>query len=326
MVSVMKSPNMMSTTGRSPVMAAPTATPVKPASEIGVSTTRAAPNSSTNPDRTLKGVPASATSSPKMHTRESRRISSASASRTACANVSSRSGIYVLVYFVDARIRRRDRELHGCFHLSAHLGRNTFQRCGDGMAFLHQPARVQLDRIPLSLPLLLFYFGAVVLAIDVADVMSAVTVGVALQERWSAAGPRPLDQARRDFVHRADILPIDAGRFDAEGGGAAENGSRGRFRVVRVLVVEIVFADVDHGQLPQLRQVHHFIERSLPERAFAEKADCYAVRFQMLRSEGRAGGDSHAATHDRVRAQVASCGIGNVHGPAFAAAITSFLA
>ena len=40
MARVMKSPNMMSTTGRMPVMAAPTARPVKPASEIGESITR----------------------------------------------------------------------------------------------------------------------------------------------------------------------------------------------------------------------------------------------------------------------------------------------
>ena len=53
----MKSPNMMSTTGRKPVMAAPTARPVKPASEIGVSMTRSLPNSSTRPFTTLNGVP-----------------------------------------------------------------------------------------------------------------------------------------------------------------------------------------------------------------------------------------------------------------------------
>src|SRR5579859_3444771 len=68
MVKVTKSPNMMSTTGRIPVMAAPTASPVNPASEIGVSTTRSLPNSSSNPESTLKGVPASATSSPMMQT------------------------------------------------------------------------------------------------------------------------------------------------------------------------------------------------------------------------------------------------------------------
>src|SRR2546429_4958739 len=104
---------MMSTTGRSPVIAAPTPPPLTPASEIGVSSPRSRPNSSTNPDRTLNGVPASATSSPKMHTRLSRRISSASASRTACAKVNSRagsSGIYVLVRLFRLGVRRSNRK------------------------------------------------------------------------------------------------------------------------------------------------------------------------------------------------------------------------
>ena len=57
MISVRKSPNMMSTTGRMPVIAAPSPSPVIPASEIGESMTRSGPNSSTSPARTLNGVP-----------------------------------------------------------------------------------------------------------------------------------------------------------------------------------------------------------------------------------------------------------------------------
>src|ERR1700719_3071483 len=128
MVSVKKSPNMMSITGRKPVIAAPTPTPVNPASEMGVSTTRSLPNSSTSPDKTLNGVPASATSSPRMHTRESRRISSASASRTACANVNSRfpfsantSGIYVLLRLLHARVRRGDRKVDRGLHFLSYF-------------------------------------------------------------------------------------------------------------------------------------------------------------------------------------------------------------
>ena len=90
MTSVRKSPNMMSTTGRMPVIAAPTASPVIPASEIGESRMRSGPNSSTRPESTLNGVPASAMSSPMMNTRSSRRSSSASASLTAWPSVSSR--------------------------------------------------------------------------------------------------------------------------------------------------------------------------------------------------------------------------------------------
>src|SRR6201998_2937981 len=133
MVRVKKSPNMMSTTGRKPVIAAPTPIPVNPASEIGVSKTRSDPNSSTSPESTLNGVPASATSSPKMHTRGSRRISSASASRTACANVNSRiavSGINVLVDLFNSRIRSGDSKFDGGLHLLAHFVLDFLQRAG----------------------------------------------------------------------------------------------------------------------------------------------------------------------------------------------------
>src|ERR1700686_1898155 len=213
MVSVRKSPNMMSTTGRRPVMAAPTPTPVKPASEIGVSTTRSAPNSSTKPESTLNGVPASATSSPKMQTRESRRISSASASRTACANVISRSGIDVLLHLIDARIRRRNGEFHRGFHLGARLGGNLIEDCRVGMPLREQPFHMQLDRIALRLPVLLFLLRAVIFAIDVAHVMPAVAVGVGLQKCRPLPGARPFDQSRCDFIHGAHILTVDQCRL-----------------------------------------------------------------------------------------------------------------
>ena len=61
-----------------------------PASEMGESITRPGPNSSTRPESTLNGVPASATSSPITKTVGSRRSSSASASFTACASEISR--------------------------------------------------------------------------------------------------------------------------------------------------------------------------------------------------------------------------------------------
>src|ERR1022692_78745 len=308
MVKVMKSPNMMSTTGRIPVMAAPTATPVKPASEIGVSTTRPAPNSSTNPERTLEGVPASATSSPKMQTWESRRISSASASRTACANVSSRSGIDVFLHLVCVGVRRGDGELHGRLHGGANVRRNSIEGCSIGVTLLDQPLRQNLDGIAVGLPVLLFLLGAVVLAVDVADMVPAVTVGIALQEGRSAAGACALHQPRRNFIHRAHILPVHTLGFQAESCGAAENGARRSFAVVRVLVVEIIFTDEDHRQLPQLRQVHYFIKRSLAERPFSEETDGHAIRAQGAGGESRSGGDAHAAPDDRVGAEVAGGG------------------
>ena len=53
----MKSMNWNSTTGRRSAIAAPIASPEKPDSEIGVSTTRSAPNSSRKPAVTRKAPP-----------------------------------------------------------------------------------------------------------------------------------------------------------------------------------------------------------------------------------------------------------------------------
>src|SRR5580704_879395 len=237
MVRVMKSPNMMSTTGRIPVIAAPTATPVNPASEMGVSTTRAAPNSSTSPERTLKGVPASATSSPMIQTRASRRISSASASRTAWANVSSRSGIDMLLHFVNVRIGRGDGELYRGFHGGTDFGCNSFKRSGIGIALIEQPLRQNLDGIAICLPLLLFLFRAIVFSIDVADMMTAVTVGIALQEGRSASRAGAFYQPCRDFMNSAHVLTVDTCGFDAESRCATEDSTSCGFLVMRVLVV-----------------------------------------------------------------------------------------
>jgi hypothetical protein len=84
----MKSPNMISMTGRSPVTAAPNAAPAIASSEIGVSNTRSWPCFSCSPGVVMNTPPASATSSPKKMTFGSRSISSSSASRMALRNSS----------------------------------------------------------------------------------------------------------------------------------------------------------------------------------------------------------------------------------------------
>src|SRR4029077_7526469 len=189
----MKSPNMMSTTGRIPVIAAPTAKPVNPASEIGVSTTRSLPNSSTSPDKTLKGVPASATSSPRIHTRESRRISSASASRIASANVISRcaaSGIHVLLHFIQLWIGRSNCELDRLLHLHFDFGMKLVEERLVGIVLFQQPVAQVLDGVALRGPLLFFFFRAVIFAVDIAHVVAPETVGVAEDECGAFSGSR----------------------------------------------------------------------------------------------------------------------------------------
>src|SRR5262245_59695099 len=191
-----KSPNMMSTIGRIPVIAAPTPRPVKPASEIGVSMIRSLPNSSTRPVSTLNVVPASATSSPMRTTRGSRRISSAIASLMASPNVSSRtavavSGIDVLVHLAGIRIRRVHREAHCTVHLLDQLFLNPVERRAIGDAVRHLPLPVQRDRVTLSDPLLLLSLRAVIGAGDVTDMVAVIAIRDALEERrpFEPAGP-----------------------------------------------------------------------------------------------------------------------------------------
>src|SRR6202165_6027991 len=296
---------MMSTTGRNPVIAAPTPIPVKPASETGVSITRSAPNSSTSPDNTLKGVPASATSSPKMHTRESRRISSASASRTACSNVSSlvaTSGINVLVHLVYSRIRRGNRKLHGRLHFRLHFLLDLLQLSFIRKLLLDHPLRKVLDRVPLGLPFLLFLLRTVILAVDIAHVVSRIAIRVAYQKRRPFALPRPLHQPVRRRVHGSHVLPIHAFCLHSKSNSARRNVPRRRLRIMRVFRIKIVFANVDHRQFPERRQVHHFIENSLPQRSFAKKAHRHLSRSQSLGREWRSRGGSRAAPYERARA------------------------
>src|ERR1700686_4361242 len=235
MVKVTKSPNMMSTTGRNPVMAAPTASPVKPASEIGVSSSRSLPNSSNKPERTLKGVPASATSSPRMQTVASRRISSASASRIACANVSSRSpfsGIHVLCHFIDGRVRRSHGEVDCLLHLGLEFSLHPIQRRRVSEFLLNQPLPEIRDRIPLRLPKLFFLLGTVIFAVDVADVMSVIAIGIAEQECRTVAVAGAIHQALGDAVHSAHVLTIHAGCFQAKRSRPHQNVSGRGFRVM----------------------------------------------------------------------------------------------
>src|SRR6516165_10795144 len=324
MVRVTKSPNMMSTTGRRPVMAAPTARPVNPASEIGVSITRSVPNSSTRPDNTLKGVPASATSSPRTKTRGSRRISSANASRTASANVSSRTvvsttpasgpalGIDVLFGLVRTGEGSSQGKLNRRLNLRLDLRVDLLETRRVGEALFDEPIGESLDGIALGHPALLLLPGAIV-AVEVAHVMAAVTVGVAQEERRIVSLTRAVHQPLRRRVHRPHVLPVHAFRVHSECGRAGQNVAGGRLRVVGVFVVEVVFAGVDHRQLPELGQIHLLVKQPLSERSLAEKADRDLVGAQALRGKCRSGGDPGASAHDGVCSQVAGRRVGNMH-------------
>src|SRR6516165_10255000 len=219
---------MISTTGRKPVIAAPTAIPVKPGSEIGVSRMRSGPNSCTSPVRTLNTEPASAISSPHINTRESRRISSAMASFTASPNVSSRvavaaSGINILVYLVRSRIWSRDSELHSFGNFVFYFFLDRIQLGFVGDVFFNERIAEQRDWIALGLPQLFFLFGSIVLASDVAHMMSVEAIGVANKERRTGARAHTRDNFLRRGINRSDVLSIDVLALDAKTFGAGQN-------------------------------------------------------------------------------------------------------
>src|SRR5215475_1089571 len=212
MVRVMKSPNMISTTGRIPVIAAPTARPVKPASEIGVSSTRFVPNSSTSPERTLNGVPASATSSPITHTVGSRRISSARASRIACASVSSRtatSGIDVLLHFTHVRISAIHRELSRFLHLGLDLRIHPVEGFCVHTLLFDEPRAMHRNRVMVRLPGLFLLLGSIVLAVDVTDMVAVIPIGVTEEKCGAIATAGTFHKMLENVVYCAHILSID---------------------------------------------------------------------------------------------------------------------
>src|SRR6267143_4661164 len=93
-----------------------------------------------------------------------------------------------------------------------------------------------------------------------------------------------------------------------------------------VFRIKIVLANVDHRQFPQRRQVHHFIENSLPQRSFAKKAHCHLSRPQSLGRECCSRRNSCAPAYDRVGPQISRRRVRNMHGPTFATAISCLFA
>src|SRR3989304_121154 len=271
MASVRKSPNMMSTTGCMPVMAAPSPMPVIPASEIGESITLSGPNSSTSPLRTLNGVPASATPSPMMKTRGSRRISSAKASLIACARVSSRtptawptSGIDLLIHFALVRIWGSQGELHGGSDLSPDIGLDLSQDCLVRLTTIEQPGGHQLQGILPPPPGLLLFSAAVIGPIDITHMMSEEAIGVTQEECRPLAAPGAGDETAGRSVDLANVLAVDSLREDAECLRPICQRPGRCLLIAGALVVQVVLADLAHGQAPEGSHVHDLVQQALP--------------------------------------------------------------
>src|SRR5258708_18967956 len=284
MISAIKSPNMLAMTGRLPVIAPPTPSPVIPASEMGLSITRAGPNSSTRPESTLKGVPASATSSPMMNTLGSRRISSAKASRIAWLNVISRIiwptcwlavllSIDILFHLVQLRIGRVQGKGLARLNFGLYSLLDPRKCPAIGQLLLKQPVRQELQGIAVCFPVFFFRAGTVVRALDIANVVSQITIGLTEYKGWSLTLARARHQALRQSIDRANILAIHLLGMHAESAGPGAHAAGSGLGVMGVFVILIVLTDVDHGEFPERGHIHKLVQHPLPKRAVAKEAN-----------------------------------------------------
>src|SRR3990172_8670198 len=195
-----------------PAIAAPVASPVKPASDIGVSYTRLAPNSWNKPfvsPRTLLR-----TSSPRTNTASSRSISSRNPSRIVSSLLSPAPrgmpgighGVHSLQRVLRsgelALARIGDRFLQLRLHLLVHPGRIA-------QFLVAQPERIGCDRITQA-PFGDLLLGAVLepqraLGREVTD----EAVRQTLEKGGPPARPGPRHQGRGRRMHGPHVHPVD---------------------------------------------------------------------------------------------------------------------
>ena len=95
---------------------------------------------------------------------------------------------------------------------------------------------------------------------------------------------------------------------------------------MRVFVVEVVLADVDHGKRPELGKVHLFVQHALAQRSLPEEAGRHLPCAEVLRRKRGASGNPRSSADNRVRPEIPGGRIGDVHRSALSLAVAGFLA
>src|SRR5262249_40063001 len=131
-------------------------------------------------------------------------------------------GIDILCHLAGIWIGGVERELlaRGNFGLYTLLDLRECLRAGSTL--LNQPAPEDLQRIAIGLPGFFFFFGTVVGARHIANVVPVVAIGVTEQERRTFALARALHQALGRGLDRAHVLAIDRLAVHTKGFGPAE--------------------------------------------------------------------------------------------------------
>ena len=176
-------------------------------------------------------------------------------------------------------------------------------------------------------------FQTVVLVLQLVDLAGgAVDLGVALEMaveagdpgdhgRRALARPRALDGLARGLLHGEEVRAVHLHRRHAEAGRPAGD-VLGADRVVDAgaLAVTVVLDHEDAWQLQHHGHVHGLEGGALVGAAVAGEADRHPVGAARLGAQCRPDGQRRVAADDGVGAQHALVQIGDVHGPALAAA------
>src|SRR5690242_4484122 len=330
----MKSENWISSTGRMPVSAAPTAAPASPSSLMGVSITRSGPKRFRRSPDTPKAPPYTPTSSPNRNTRGSASIACASASRIASAydssfvsatgRAASSIGIDVSRQLRRIRIGARLREFERLVDLTSRCLFNGRELRCFHTALRHQFGFEEPDGIALA-PGIDFVLGTVEIAIALR--MAAPAIRLALDERWPVAGPRATNGLGRGGSYDRQIVAVDRDsghcvRACSIGDVRYRHGERDVHRHA----VFVVLADENDRQLPDRRHVECFVKSPLVGSAVAEEHHAHTILLLHLDAHADADGDRQPAPDDAVGAEIAALHVGDVHRAAATMAIAVLLA
>ena len=106
---------------------------------------------------------------------------------------------------------------HSGLGIGADVVANGLQLLFAGDAFLREPRAEVDDRVAFLLPDRLFFLGAVIIAVDVADVVAVIAVGQQFDEERPLALAGAGDQLLRQVVDGQNVLPVHLVRLDPEG-------------------------------------------------------------------------------------------------------------
>ncbi len=120
-------------------------------------------------------------------------------------------------------IGRGERKLHADLDRGLDLSLNLVQHRLVSQPLPDEPVGEHLERVAMRRPFLFFGFRTVIGAVDVADVMTIVAIGLALDERRTFAAARAGDEALRRRIDRAHVLTVDDIRLNSKCLGACQD-------------------------------------------------------------------------------------------------------